>query len=389
MHIGIDATALYGRYGGVEYALWNLLDALKTVDRANFYTVYIPADGPPPERLKSFNRRWRWHRLSFCGGDKARRVWWQQVILPRQVKRDHCHLLHAPTYIAPLACPIPLVLTIYDFIALSHPDFATPLNRVHYGALLPRSAARASRVIVPSEAVRDELTRRVPSAANRARVVPLGVEPLFHQTPDARTCENLRAQLRLPSRYLLFVGNPEPKKNLAMLQRARELLPREPLFDLPLVVTGGARAWADYEIATQSTLHRTTQSTLSTTNAEAQTRTISVGYVRRADLPALYAMCEAFIFPSLIEGFGLPVLEALACGAPVVTTDRVPLPNLFEAALQCDPLDPKSIATTIERVLRDDNLRADLRRRARDYARSFTWRRSAQMTLDVYQSLVR
>ena len=107
MRIGIDASALYGRYGGVEYALWNLLVALHAEDAHNEYVVYIPHDGPPPARLQNFNARWKWKRLSFCGAQKLRRIFWQQKILPAQLLRDKCDIFHAPTYIAPWSTPIP------------------------------------------------------------------------------------------------------------------------------------------------------------------------------------------------------------------------------------------------------------------------------------------
>jgi len=392
MRIGIDGTALYGRYGGVEYALWNLLVALHAseTDSSLEYVVYIPHDGPPPANLDRFGVRWRWVRLPFKGEDKARRVLWQQSVLPRQLLRDGCHLLHSPTYVCPLLCPVPVVLTVYDFIALTHPQFATPMNRVHYGAMLPRCVHVAHRVIVPSDAVRRELARRFPHAAKRSCVVPLGVEPIFHQAFDDATKAQIRARYHLPERFILFVGNPEPKKNLRGVLHALDLLPQNAACDVPLVVVGGARAWTGYELGTTYTVHQSTLNGAMPAMAPSlSSRTMALGYVPRRDLPVLYALCEAFVFPSLAEGFGLPVLEALAAGAPVVASDRVPLPELQQAALICNPHDATSIAHQLERILSDDALRADLQTRAREFAAPYTWRRTAEMSIDVYQSLAR
>lgn len=365
MRIGVDATALYGRYGGVEYSLWNLLGALCAEDLHNQYCVFIPHDGPPPEQLRVFNARWRWIRLPFCGAEKLRRIVWQQTLLPGQLLREKCDLLHAPTYIAPLSTPVPVALTVYDLIAIAQPQFATPLNRRHYGVMLPQSIARACRIMVPSENVKGEITARFPDAAARTRVVPLGVEPIFFGEPSTPVVREVRARYDLPEKYLLFVGNFEPKKNLDNLLRALESIPDAP----PLVVAGGMRSWP--------------QSQVRSTPAS---RTI--GYVARRDLPVLYAHCEAFVFPSLAEGFGLPVLEALACGAPVVTSAAVPLPHLENAALICDAHRPESIAAVVQGVLRDGDERARLKKAGREYARPFTWRRAARETLEIYRETV-
>lgn len=369
MHIGIDATALYGRYGGVEYSLWNLLKALRDVEASgdpqtrNRYTLYIPRDGPPPATTEQFGSQWNWVRLPFSGTSKLRRIAWQQGRLPRQLEEDGCDVLHAPTYVCPLRCRRPVVLTVYDIIALEHPQFATRPNRLHYGALLPRAIQHAREVIVPAEAVRQQIQARITNVAARLHVVPLGVEDKFRREVDASQKARVRARYDLPTEYLLFVGNHEPKKNLQELLRALRLLPQAP----PLVVVGGPRAWSGHQPQSSVRLH-------------------NCGYIARDDLPALYAMCKAFIFPSLAEGFGLPVLEALACGAPVVTTKAVPLPDLQDVVLLCDATHPGSIAAQIRRVLEDDELCRRLSETGRAYARPFTWQRNAEATLKIYQT---
>jgi len=368
MKIAVDATALYGRYNGVEYALWNLLSALRELDQENHYVIYVPRDGPSRASRREWNgserERWQWKFLPFRGRDKMRRIWWQQAILPRQLLRDGCRILHAPTYVMPLRATVPTLLTVYDLIALTHPQFATRANRLHYSALLGKSLARATCISVPSETVKRAVVSHLPAAARKTHVVPLGVEPIFRAPVTEEIKGQVRARYALPDKFLLFVGNFEPKKNLRGLMRALELLPQAP----PLVLAGGARAWNHNE------------------NFTARMQT--TGYVERRDLPALYAMCEVFVFPSLAEGFGLPVLEALACGAAVVTSAEVPLPDLSSAALICDARDPASIARAIERVLNDQSLRDDLRVRARRYAEPFGRQRTAQMTLDLYRSLI-
>ena len=364
MRIGIDATALYGRYGGVEYALWNLLKALSLEDKTNEYVVYVPHDGPPISHLRPFPSRWRWSRLPFRGAQKLQRIVWQQQILPGQLARDGCDMLHSPTYVCPLRAGIPVALTGSDLIALTHPSCATPLNRAHFRFLLPQSIQKARRVLLPSQAVENEIASRFPSAKERTRVIPLGLEPIFFQPPSTPEMEMARAFYNLPEKYLLYVGNFEPKKNLANLLAALETIEDAP----PLVIAGGMRAWPECQ-------------DLSTP------RTRLIGYVARRDLPAIYAGCEAFVFPSLAEGFGLPVLEALACGAPVVTSFEVPLPNLESVAAICNPRQSDSIASHVRGVLCEPPNESE-RERRREYARSFTWQSAARETLKVYREVV-
>lgn len=367
MQIAIDATALYGRYGGVEYSLWNLLSALHAEGTQNEYVLYIPHDGPPHARLERFGARWRWVRLPFCGAQKLRRIFWQQKILPGQLLRNKCDILHAPTYISPWSTPVPTILTVYDLIALSHPQFATTPNRLHYGALLPHSIRHATRVIAPTRRVADEIEIRFPST--EVSVIPLGLEPIFFATPSTPDMARVRSRYNLPEKYLLFVGNFEPKKNLQILLDAIESLPNAP----PLIIAGGNRAWRGHEAG----------STPGTRSAEVS----AIGYVARADLPTLYSGCAAFVFPSLAEGFGLPVLEALACGAPVVTSAAVPLPDLEKVALVCDPCQAGEIAASIQRILENEKTTERLKTLGKEYARAFTWQRAARETLALYQML--
>jgi glycosyltransferase involved in cell wall biosynthesis len=274
--------------------------------------------------------------------------------------------------------PVPIVLTVYDLIALTHPPFATRLNRVHYRTLLPGSIERARRVIVPSQHVQEEIARCVPSAASRTRVVPLALEPAFLTTYDEVQKEAVRQRYGLPERFVLFVGNFEPKKNLRNVLQAFRDVPEAP----PLVLAGGGRAWNTYE------LQHELQQAGGAVNSASALRVLSIGYVQRRDLPVLYQLCEAFIFPSLAEGFGLPVLEALACGATVITSTRVPLPRLDEVAMVSDPLDVGAISHNLRRAVTEPELRRELGRKGREYAQPFTWRRAAAQTLDVYREAV-
>lgn len=358
MRIVFDATALHqpdGKRGGIETALWETFEHLRAIDGRNHYLVCIPADAPLDWQD---GPRWKWHRLPFTSAQKARRIAWQQLELPRFLHANSADLLHAWNYVMPILSPIPTILTMQDTIALDQPNFARRANRAHYRAIMPQSLRRAACVLVSTPRTRQAVLRRAPHAD--VRVIPLGVAPEFSAPISPEDMKNVRAKYDLPPQFLFYLGNFEPKKNLPNLLRALKLLPDAP----PLVIAGGIAPWPQSDKLLRGIKQ--------------------LGFVPRADVPALLSACEVFCFPSLCEGFGLPVLEALACGAPVVASNAVPLPNLEQHALCPPPRAPRAIADAIARLLGDQSLRQKLSATGREYAREFTWERAARATLDVY-----
>ncbi len=358
MRIVFDATALHGtngQRGGIENALWETFARLRAIDGRHFYLACIAADTPVDWPS---DQRWRWHRLPFSGAQKARRIWWQQFELPRLLRRTNADLLHAWNYVMPLATNVPTILTVQDLIALDNPAYARRANRAHYRAIMPRSLKRAARVVVTTEQTKRAVLRRAPHAD--VRVIPLGVEPEFTREIETAEIKTVRRKYDLPAKFTFFLGNFEPKKNLPNLLRALQLLPAAP----PLVIAGGIAPWP---------------------GADELLRGVrQLGFVPRGDVAALLGACEIFCFPSLCEGFGLPALEALAVGAPVVASSALPLPNLESVALCPDPHDARAIASAIARLLDDDALRARMSAAGRRYARGFSWDAVARATLDLY-----
>lgn len=365
LHIAIDGTALYGVFGGVEYSLWNLLKALRDLETPHRFTVFIPQDGPGDAVFSDFGPAWQWRRLPFRGASKARRIFWQQWQFPKELK--DFDLLHAPTYVSPLRSPIPVVLGVYDIIALTHPEFATRTNRLHYGFVLPRALRRATHIIVPSQAVKNEvfqLANHVPVS-----VVPLGVEDDFYDEISAEDIKNYQKKHDLPAEHFFFAGNFEPKKNIAALLNSHALLRQRASHVPPLIIAGGARRWEGHEIESDGKNVRL------------------LGHVPRHEMPFLYGGCTAFVFPTLAEGFCLPVLEALALGAPVVTTKAVPLPNIETVVRLCDPHDVESLADEMQFLWKNRDEAREMRLAARQYAQEFTWKRTARQTLAIYEKV--
>lgn len=259
------------------------------------------------------------------------------------------------------------VVTVQDLIHFKVPSAFPRWRRVAAGVLLHRAVQGAGRVLVSSECTLRDLEERFPGCGFKVGVVPLGVSPFF-AAPGAG--EEDRVPGRIGGTYLLCVGNRKPHKNLTVAVEALALL-RNEAPDLRLVIVGDVfQGW-------ESVLDRAVE-------LGVRERLVEVSGASDADLRALYAGCEALLFPSLYEGFGLPVLEAMASGAPVVASNRSSVPEVVgDAGLLVDPEDPRGFAEAVLRLRRTPALREELVRRGRERAANFTWERAATATADV------
>jgi glycosyltransferase involved in cell wall biosynthesis len=277
-------------------------------------------------------------------------------------------LVHYPRHLVPptLGVNAPAVLTLSDIIPLTHPEYFSELIVRHQRLVTPGAARRATRVLTGSQATRVEILDALKLSEEQVAVVPYGVEERFQmREPDAA----LSMRLGIDRPYVLCVGTLEPRKNLLGVIEAMGRL-HEAFPDHALVVTGG-RGWHTREL--DAAVERS------------RARVIPAGYVSDHDLVSLYSGAACFVYPSFLEGFGFPVLEAMACGAPVVTSDRSSLPEVAgDAAVLVDPHDPDAIARGIEAILGDRERAVELRGLGLERAREFSWDRTAEGTVRVY-----
>jgi glycosyltransferase involved in cell wall biosynthesis len=289
---------------------------------------------------------------------------WGQLELPYYARSK---ILWSPTNTGPISHKRHIV-TIHDTAVLDHPEWFSTKYAVWYRFLLPRLAKLATRILTVSEFSRRRLTEIMDLDPEKIAVVPAGVDSRFKPV-QPEIIETVRKRLDLPPAYVLAVGSLEPRKNITGLFKAWSLLLSQQRVsgDIHLALAGGeASIFRDVGFSSLPD------------------KVVLTGYVRDEDLPALYSGALAFVYPSLYEGFGLPPLEAMACGVPVVASGSTSIPEVTgDAALLVDPLDIESIADGLELVLDDDVLRESLRTVGFERARLFSWNEPARLVWEL------
>jgi glycosyltransferase involved in cell wall biosynthesis len=302
-----------------------------------------------------------------------------QWLLPAALRRLHPDLLHYPHFDLPWLAPGRVVATLYDLKYIARPDFFPTngrLRRLAILALTRHTLHRARRVIVTSQSTADDLMQRLGAPAGKLRVIPLGVDDSFFAPISPEAIEATRRRYGLERPFVLFVGERRPHKNLEGLLHAFELFRRRTVMGYTLVIAG--RSYSDYR------------------SPEALVERLGladcvqfIDYAQDCDLVSLYHVAEALILLSYYEGFGLPVLEAMACGTPVVVSNLTSLPEVAgEAGLQVAPDDPEAAAEALLQVIPGGPQRQSRIALGLEQARRFTWQRCARQTLDVYTEVL-
>lgn len=356
MHIGLDARLADYTTGGIAQYIRCLARWLPRLAPTARFTLY-----------RARQRRWPWgaprhvRQRTLLTPPHHR---WEQVLLPVELAGERLDLLHGPDFLVPRRRRWPAVVTIHDLAFVRYPEILTPESRRHY-AQVALVVPTVERVICDSAHTAADVQALLGVPRERLRVVHLA--PTLGPPPDAAALAAVRARYRLPPEFLLYLGTLEPRKNLLTLLAAVARLPAA-----PLLVLAGPRGWLDAPVLAAA--------------ARLGERVRLLGPVPAADLPALYAAATAFVFPSLYEGFGLPPLEAMAMGTPVVAARTSSLPEVLgEAALFVPPLDEAAWAEALRRIMEDAALRTELRARGRAQAARYSWPRTAAATLAVYR----
>jgi glycosyltransferase involved in cell wall biosynthesis len=371
MRIAIDARKI--RDYGIGTYVRNLLRQLGRQDQAHEYVVLC--------------REQDWDAVEECGplfrlvveGAGTYSVT-EQFALPIDLRRESVDLFHAPHYVLPPLTPCRSVVTIHDCIHLRFPQYLP--NRIGYAyarAQMWMATHKAARVMTVSEASKRDILRYFRVPESRIDVIYNAIDERFWQEPSAEDIERVRERYRLTAPFVLYAGNIKPHKNLERLIEAFNLLRQErpDLKDVELLIIGD-------EISKYATLRRAVH------RYKLHKHVRFFGFVPDQTLAALYRLARAFVFPSLYEGFGLPPLEAMASGTPVITSNVSSLPEVVgDAALMIDPYEPAAIADAMRQVLTDPVLHADLRVRGLARAREFSWERSIRRVREIYDEVLR
>jgi glycosyltransferase involved in cell wall biosynthesis len=366
MRFSVDAHAIGRNLTGNEAYVRNLLRAFAAVDDSNDFIAYLSVEGAQrwvPERFQ--HRRVSDNPFVRLGIDLSHRL-----------RKDGSDLLHVQ-YTAPLGCPVPVVASVHDISFLERPDFFTRARALQLRITVSRTVLNAAKILTLSNFSKDAILNAYNLTEDKVISVPAAHSPMFRPISRDASQAYLARRYRIPSPFILTVGDLQPRKNQIGLIRAFErLAAQEPALTHSLVLVGKDTWFSPRirEVAARSPLSE---------------RILFTGYVGETDLLHFYNGCDLFVFPSIYEGFGIPILEAMACGRAVACSNTSAMQEVADAAaILFNPNEVEQITRSMRDLLTDPELRARMERLALQNAARFCWERTARETLNVYYQIV-
>ncbi len=374
IHIGLNAhllsTSQSYRGAGISWYITHLLRQVAQVSPDFCYTAFLSDPAFQASGLTLQRSRWATQRPLV-------RIVWEQLVQPLALRQAKIDLLHALAFVAPLAAACPFVVTVYDLSFLRYPEAFRPFNRWYLHHFTRRSVKQARAVIAISESTRQDVINLLGAPPERVHTIYCGVDEHFRPLPAAEVTA-FRAARGLPEQFVLFLGTLEPRKNVAgLIQAYARWRAQEP--QAPLLVIAGGKGWYYQDIF----------SLVESLNLTSAVR--FADYIPQSELTLWYNAASLFVYPSHFEGFGLPVLEAMACGRPVITSTVSSLPEVAGtdgAAVLVNPADTAALAAAMQRVMADADLRRDMAARSLARAGGFRWEKTARETVEVYRKVM-
>jgi glycosyltransferase involved in cell wall biosynthesis len=374
--IGIDYTPAYEQGGGIGRYVREIVHALARQDSITPYKLFV--SGASPYQLPtSLNANFVWKPTSVTPKWLAR-VWHRaRIPLPVEYFVGKIDLFHATDFVLPPTLPATrTLLTVHDLSFIRVPETASPNLKAYLDQVVPRSVKRADHILADSEATKNDLVELYGILENRITVLLSGVDTRFNQISDRSVLLTTRKKYGLGTTpYIFSIGTVQPRKNYGRLIQSLAHL-RSSGYDINLVIAGG-RGWLEDPIYENIRINKM------------ENHVHFIGFADEIDLPALYSAAYCFAFPSLYEGFGLPVLEAMACGTPVITSNVSSLPEVAgNAAIMIDPYDVNALTHALRRLLDDQELYQTLIKKGFEQAKLFSWEKSAVQLSDIYTRLL-
>lgn len=368
LQIGLNAHLLSGQQGyrraGIHTYIAQQLNHLPMKGSDLRFFVFTNSQDQIAPRLSSYSISTAWPT-----GNRLFRIAWEQLSWPLAARALNLDLLHGMAFVTPVITPCPTVVTVYDLSFIYFPDRYPMLQRIYLTSQTRRSCRRARRVVTISESGRQDVNKLFGVPLERISVIHPGVDPNFYPRSEDEI-DDFRARQNLPPQYVLHVGTLQPRKSIPTLIKAFAKLKRP---DLELVLVGG-KGWAYEEIYS---LVR---------ELDLEERVRFTGYVSDGELPLWYNAAAVLVFPSVYEGFGLPVAEAMACGTPVVAANTSAIPEAAGVAARLfKAQDGAELSDHIAAVLDDPHLTATMREHGLQQSRQFSWERAGEEMVDVYR----
>lgn len=368
MRIGIDATSLCRKLTGIEYYTLNLLKNILKIDGQNEYIIFFRKEIHP--ELKQFEGR-----AKFFVCPVNNRIFCEQVWLPYVIWKEKTDISHFPAFPPGMLNFKKQIITLFDAVIWKHPETLSLKAKFYLKPLIKLATKRASKILTVSESSKKDIATLSKILLEKVKNTGMAVGEIFRAINNKILLQEVQKKYDLNTKFILSVCSLEPRKNIINLLKAYEYLRmRHPGIPHKLVLTG-RKAWGKNPISKEIK------------ELKLKNDVIMTGYVSAEDLVCIYNLAEIFVFPSFYEGFGLPPLEAFACGTPVVSSNASSLAEVLgNAAFLVNPYDYKEIAEAINILISDPELRRRLIERGRERVKEFSWEKVAKKTLKIYLS---
>ena len=379
MRIGIDALPACSEWGGLTTYVRQIIKHLTQIDTENHYVLFTERGGHVPFIQKDHLFIKELNKNPNIPNFYKARVVWDQEHIGSALAEEGVDLYFGPVFMAPLKRNCPAVVTVHDLIFLTHPEFSPLGNREYYGKWGKLSAESAQGIIANSQNTKKMIIRHWQIPEDMITVTPLAAGKEFQPITDEKKIAAVRQKYGLGDEFILYVGGTFPRKNLSTLLKAYGLIPANMRRKNRLVIlTGNASDWGKESVS----------ELINSANLDADIikDIVIVDFVSKDDLVTLYNAATIFVYPSIIEGFGLPPLEAMSCGTPVITSN-VPAMNevIGDAGVLINPMDTSEISRALEKLLRSPSLREELSYKGLERSKDFSWKKTASSTLEAFK----